>query len=192
MTICCKMKYRSSETRSMCLHISALGARHVMSFHLSILRLPTETLQPLSPSILCYSQAAIYNIQMISQRVEPNSQRLLHCRTQILPLLSPTQTHSHLTRWRCAEKKEVRMTENAFLVFFVLHPNMCGWGSVSPVWIKDGGQITCYRTEGRSCEHFHHKRRLHSHWSSFFFISTMKEGNYGHCTFYYVVGQLCL
>lgn len=90
----------------MCLHISALGARHVMSFYLSFRLLPTETLQPLSPSILCYSQAAIYNIQMISQRVEPDSQRLLNCRTQILPSLSPTQTHAHLTRWRCAEEEE--------------------------------------------------------------------------------------
>lgn len=99
-----------------------------MSFYLSIPLLPTETLQPLSPSILCYSQAAIYNIQMISQRVEPNSQRLLNCQTRILPPLSPTQT-----RWRYAEEKEVRMTENAVLFFsLVLRLDMSGWGSGSP------------------------------------------------------------
>lgn len=61
-----------------------------------------------------------------------------------------------------------------------------------PAWTEDGGQIRRYQTEGRRCEHCHHKRRLHSPWSSFFFISTMREGNYGHSTFYYVVGQLCL
>lgn len=58
---------QSPQTRSMCLHISALRERHAVPFYLSIPPLPTETLQPLSPSILCYSQAAIYNIQMISQ-----------------------------------------------------------------------------------------------------------------------------
>lgn len=53
-----------------------------------------------------------------------------------------------------------------FALFFAL---TCVAEAVDcPVWIEDGGLIRRYQTEGRRCEHCHHKRRLHAHLSSFF------------------------
>ena len=67
-----------------------------LSLHPSAPHRDTAESQPLSPSMLCYRQAAIYNNQLISQRVVPASQQLLHWQTQILPSQSHTQMHG----WR--------------------------------------------------------------------------------------------
>ena len=90
-------------------HISVLCApRDVcLSLHPSVPHRDTAESQPLSPSMLCYRQAAIYNNQLISQRVVPDSQQLLHWQTQTLPPHSHTQTRTHTdtseqmeARWR--------------------------------------------------------------------------------------------
>lgn len=124
----------------MCLHISVFCVQHVMclSLHPTATHRDAAESQPLSPSMLCYRQAAIYNNQLISQRVVPDSQQLLHWQTQILPSHSHTQTHTHtytlihLSRWRHggggeAEKEYISLCSSPRHVLQWQWITQCDW-----------------------------------------------------------------
>lgn len=121
--------HHPSESDWICLHIWVYCVHHVMclSLHPSASHRDTAESQPLSPSMLCYRRAAIYNNQLISQRVAPDSQQLLHWRTQILPSYSHTQTHWYI--WADGGTvEEERRRKNIFL-FVPFFPDMCCSGS---------------------------------------------------------------
>lgn len=103
--------------------------------------------------------------------------------------------HKHTHTWLDGSVQRRRRWgwQRILFFFFAFFALTCMAEAVErSVWIEDRGQIKHYQTEGRHCEHCHHKRRLHSDWFSSFLISAMREGNCGHRTFYFVVGQLCL
>lgn len=81
-------------------HISVLCAPCDVCLSLCSLQGHCRESTPL-PSMPCYREAAIYNNQLISQRVVPDSQQLLHLQTQILPSRSHTCTQDiEHERWR--------------------------------------------------------------------------------------------
>lgn len=121
-------------------HISVLCApRDVcLSLHPSVPHRDTAESQPLSPSMLCYRQAAIYNNQLISQRVVPDSQQLLNWQTQILPPHSHTQTRTHTDT---SEQMEARWRRRGGeRIYSSLFPSStCVAVAVDhPVWWVDG------------------------------------------------------
>lgn len=119
-----------------CLHVSVFCVHHVMCVYLSTPHGDTAESQPRSPSMLCYRQAAIYNNQLISQWVVPDSQPLLHFQTQTLPSHSHTltQTHGALSRRRN-------------IYFFVPLLDMCSEAVDHPVWLWDRKQICLIRQQ---------------------------------------------
>lgn len=123
----------------MCLHTSVFVSTMQ---RVSISQLPTGTLQsqPHSPSMLCYRQEAIYNNQLISQQVVPDSQQLLHWQTQILPP-------------HCRRGGGIRL----FLVPFI---DMCCRGSRSPSVTERWKADMCYHKAGLPCEQCDPERGL--------------------------------
>lgn len=143
----------------MCLHISVFCVHHVMCIYLSIPPLPTGTLQRVNPSLpACFATARQLFItsSWLASELCPT---VSDCYTgkPKYSLLTPTQTDKKQMEARRRRRRR-RGRQRIYFSLFL------SWTCVAvavdhPVWTGEGGQIRCYQTESRHCEHCDHERR---------------------------------